>query len=341
MSSLMFTETAEAPQAAARLIAANDAACRDLAERLRASPPRFAVTCARGSSDSVATYAKYLLEIQLGLVVASVGPSVSSIYDAKPRMDGALFIAVSQSGRSPDLIKLTDTARAAGALTIAFVNDSASPLSQKSEVVLPLHAGPERSTAATKSYIASLVAFLQLLAHWSGDQEISHAVARLPDDLEAARRRDWTAALPLLAKTSNLYVTGRGPGYAAALEAALKLKETCGIHAEAVSAAELIHGPLALVGPDFPVVLFAQRDAALASLSELAGSLTERAVPVIAAGPGSWGRALALPDATDLHPFAQPICQVLSFYTVAEALSRARGLDPDRPPHLQKVTETR
>jgi glutamine---fructose-6-phosphate transaminase (isomerizing) len=341
MTSLMFTEIAEAPQAVARMIAANDAACRRLAERLRASPPRFAVTCARGSSDSVATYAKYLLEIQLGLVVASVGPSVASIYDARLKMDGALFVAVSQSGRSPDLLKLAEAARAAGALTVAFVNDSASPLAEKSEIVIPLNVGPERSVAATKSYIASLAAFLQLLAHWSGDADIRRAVERLPADLEAARSRDWTSALPLLAKASNLYVTGRGPGYAAALEAALKLKETCGIHAEAMSAAELIHGPLALVGPDFPVILFAQRDAALASLSDLAANLTGRGVPVIAAGPGSWGSALALPDAADLHPFAQPICQVLSFYTVAEALSRLRGLDPDRPPHLRKITETR
>lgn len=341
MASLMLQEIGEAPEALVRLIAANEATCRELAERLRRSPPSFAVTCARGSSDSAAMYAKYLLEIRLGLVVASVGPSVSSIYRVRPHMANAVFIAISQSGRSPDLVTLAEAAREAGALTVALVNDVTSPLAACCEVVLPLHAGPERSVAATKSYIASLAAFLQLLAHWSADPAIDRAVRRLPDDVADARGRDWEAALPLLVGGSSLYVTGRGPGYAAALEAALKLKETCGLHAEAISAAELIHGPLALVGPDFPVIVFGQDDAALGSLSELAARLSRQGVPVIASGPGAWEAALTLSTATGLHPFAQPVCQVESFYGLAERLARARGLDPDRPPHLHKVTETR
>ena len=337
----MLREVAEAPEAAARLIAANDAACRDLAARLRASPPGFVVTCARGSSDSAATYAKYLIEIRLGLVVASVGPSVSSIYGARPRMSGALFITISQSGRSPDLVKLAEAAREDGALTVAFVNDAASPLAERCEVAIPLHAGPEESVAATKSYLASLAALLQLLSHWSADGDMGRAVLRLPDDLNEALGMDWSAALPVLAERESLYVAGRGPGYAAAQEAALKLKEACGIHAEAISAAELMHGPLALAGPDLPVLLFSQRDQALASLAELADGLIARAVPVIAAGPGSWGTALTLPSAAGLHPFAEPICLVQSFYGLAEALARTRGRDPDRPPHLEKVTKTR
>ena len=163
-ATLMLRETAEAPDVVARLIAANDAACRALGERLRARPPPFAVTCARGSSDSAATYAKYLFEIRLGTVVASVGPSIASIYGQRPKMNDALFLAISQSGRSPDLLTLAEAARADGALTVALVNDTASPLAELCEVVLPLHAGPERSVAATKSYIASLAAVLQLVA---------------------------------------------------------------------------------------------------------------------------------------------------------------------------------
>jgi len=338
---MMLRETAEAPDVVARLIDANDATCRALGARLRERPPHFAVTCARGSSDSAATYAKYLFELHLGTVVASVGPSVSSIYGRRPKMGDALFLSISQSGQSPDLLTLAEAARNDGALTVAAVNDTDSPLAGLCEIVLPLHAGPERSVAATKSYIASLAAILQLAAHWSGDAMLGAAVRRLPDDLNDALGRDWRGALPKLTATRSLYVIGRGPGYAAAQEAALKMKETCGLHAEALSAAELKHGPLALAGPEFPVVLFSQRDEALAGLTDTGTELAASGVPVIAAGPAGFPGALTLPSASGIHPFAQPLTLIQSFYPLAEMLSRARGRDPDRPPHLSKVTETR
>jgi glucosamine--fructose-6-phosphate aminotransferase (isomerizing) len=339
-TSLMLREVREAPEAVARLLAANERCCRDLAERLRASPLRFAVTCARGSSDSAATYVKYLLEIRLGLVVASVGPSISSIYGVRPRMSDVLFIAISQSGRSPDLVRLTETARESGALTLALVNDVDSPLAACCDVILPLHAGPELSVAATKSYLASLAAFLQLLAYWSGDAAIDDAVGRLPEALRDALDCDWQAALPALKDCQSLYIVGRGPGYAAAQEAALKLKEVCGLHAEALSAAELMHGPLALVDRTFPVLLFSQADESAGSLGEIEDMLSGRDVPVIAAGPGCWRGALTLPTIRGGHAFAQPIPLMQSFYTFAEALARVRGRDPDAPPHLRKVTQT-
>jgi glucosamine--fructose-6-phosphate aminotransferase (isomerizing) len=325
MPTLMAREAAEAPQAVARLIAKNENACRLLGERLRRNPPRFVVTCARGSSDAAATYAKYLIEIALGVVVASVGPSVSSIYGGRPKMRDALFLAISQSGRSPDLMTLAEAARADGALTVALVNDTASPLAALCQVVLPLNAWPERSVAATKSYIAAL----------------ARALSRLAADLTAAAASDWSMALPQLKNAASLYAVGRGPGFGAVLEAAIKLKETCGLHAEAQSAAELMHGPMALAAPDFPVILFSQRDQALESLAALAKMLVGRGVPVIAAGPVARHGSLALPGADDLHPFAQPIALAQSFYPLAEALARARGRDPDAPPHLHKVTETR
>lgn len=337
----MLRETAEAPAAVARIVAENDGLCHDLADRLRTKPPRFAVTCARGSSDSAATYAKYLLEIRLGLVVASVGPSVSSIYDARPAMGDALFLAISQSGRSPDLLALAESARKDGALTVALVNDEASPLAALCEVVLPLRAGPEKSVAATKSYIAALAGILQLVGHWSGDSAISGVVKQLPGALATALTKDWRSVAEPLRQARNLYVAGRGPGYAVAQEAALKLKETCGLHAEAISAAEIMHGPMALAGPDFPVLLLSQQDAALASLSELADALVARGVPVIAAGPAAGAGMTLLPSLTGLHPFAAPITLIQSFYPLAEALARLRDLDPDHPPSLSKVTETR
>jgi glucosamine--fructose-6-phosphate aminotransferase (isomerizing) len=340
MTTLMLAEASEAPAAVARLIAGNEAACRALGERLRKKPPRFAVTCARGSSDSAATFAGYLIEIALNTVVASVGPSVTSVYGARPRMAEALFIAISQSGRSPDIVALAEAAREDGALTVALVNDTGSPLAERCEIVLPLHAGPERSVAATKSYIAALAGILQMVSHWSGEPGLARAVTRLADDLAQALRQDWSPALDILTRVANLYVVGRGPGFATALEAGIKIKETCGFHAEALSAAELMHGPMTLAGPDFPVLMFSQEDAALPGLRDLGRVLAGRGVPVIAGGPAADVASLPLPSARGMHPFAEPVLLVQSFYPLVEALSRARGRDPDRPPHLLKVTET-
>jgi glucosamine--fructose-6-phosphate aminotransferase (isomerizing) len=323
-----------------RLLSANEALCRDLADRLAAEPPPFVVTSARGSSDNAATFAKYLLEISLGLVTASVGPSISSVYRSRLRARHALFLTISQSGRSPDLIALAEAAGEDGALTVALVNDISSPLARSCQVVLPLHAGPERSVAATKSLIAAMAAVFQLLAYWTRQDALMDAVARLPDMLAAAQRQDWTAALPPLMAARDLFVVGRGAGYAAAQEAALKLKETAGVHAEALSAAELMHGPLTLAGADFPVLLFSQQDDALPGLVELARDLAARSVPVIAAGPAAGAGAIGLPVPAGLHPFAAPIALIQSFYPLAEATARGRGRDPDRPLHLSKVTET-
>lgn len=339
-TTLMLAEAREAPVAAERAISANAAGCHALVARLQARPPRLVITCARGSSDSVATYATYLIELTLGTVVASVGPSVSSIYGARLDMRDAMFVAISQSGRSPDLLALTEAARRNGALTVAIVNDETSPLASTAEVVFGVKAGREQSVAATKSYLASLALVLQLVAIWRNDKTLIEAVAGLPEALSRAADEDWSAALPLLIRSDDLYVVGRGVGFAAAQEAALKLKETCGVHAEAISAAELMHGPLALAGPTFPVLAIGQDDAALPSLRKLLDAVSAQGAPVIAAVPGGDWPGLVLPLATDLHPFVQPIAAIQSFYGLAETVARARGHDPDRPLHLRKVTET-
>lgn len=338
--SLMRSEASEAPDVVARLLTQNAATCRVLGTRLRQNPPRFVVTCARGSSDSAATYATYLIELKLGTVSASVGPSVSSIYGARLNMRDALFLAVSQSGRSPDLVSLAETARADGALTVAIVNDEASPLAAACEIVLPLHAGAERSVAATKTYIASLAAILQMVAEWSGDHALIEAATKLPDNLRASLKLDWSAALPLLTSARHLYVAGRAVGYAAAQEVALKLKETSGLHAEAISAAELQHGPMALAGAEFPVFILGQHDEALAGLQDMAKAFAARGVPVMIAAPGVPEAGLNLPVVSGLHPYVQPLATVQRFYLLADDVSRARGFDPDRPLHLRKVTET-
>jgi glucosamine--fructose-6-phosphate aminotransferase (isomerizing) len=336
----MLREAREAPQVVARLLAGNATLCRELGERLRVSPPPFAVTCARGSSDNAATFAKYLLEIHSGLVTASVGPSVTSVYEARPRMRDALFLAVSQSGRSPDILHLANAGREDGALTIALVNDTSSPLASTCEVVLPLHAGPEKSVAATKSFIAALAAGLQLVAHWSQDTELLSALDTLPEVLEHASAADWSAALPILSDANNLFVVGRGVGFAVAQEAALKLKETSGVHAEAMSAAELMHGPWALAGDHFPILVLSQRDETLSGVNDLVTKLNEQGVPVVVAGAAEGPASVMLPSVENIHPYLAPIAMIQSFYPLVNAIALARGRNPDNPPRLRKVTET-
>ncbi|MFY0583772.1 N-acetylglucosamine-6-phosphate deacetylase [Cystobacter fuscus] len=228
----MAREAAQAADAARQQIARCSGTFAELGERLRQHPPRFIITCARGSSDHAASYGKYLIETTLGRAVASVGPSVASVYNTPLDWKDSLFIAVSQSGRSPDLLRLTEAAREAGALVVGFVNHEDSPLMRMCDVGIPLCAGPEQSVAATKSYLLSGLAFLQLVAHWSGEPELRDAVTRLPEALEAARALDWSPALLRLADARGLYVLGRGIGLGAALEMALKFKETCRLHAE-------------------------------------------------------------------------------------------------------------
>jgi glucosamine--fructose-6-phosphate aminotransferase (isomerizing) len=335
----MHTEAAEAATAVARQFAANAATIDALVERLRAQPPRFIVTCARGSSDHAATYGKYLFETTLGLVTASASPSVGSVYAVQPHMQGALFVAISQSGKSPDLLRNAEIAKAGGAYVVALVNVVDSPLATLADTVLPLHAGPENSVAATKSYLCSLAALLQLTAHWSGDAKLLAAVDALPDAMRAAWAQDWSELVSGLRLARQMFVLGRGLGLAAAQEAALKFKETCGLHAEAFSSAEVKHGPMAIVGPDFPVLAFAQDDDTGDSTAAVAAEFRKRGAPVWLASSGEAGPGI-LPLPVSPHPALTPILTVQAFYAVANALSLARGFDPDVPPHLNKVTET-
>lgn len=337
--SRMIREAAEAPAAIARQIAANAALCRELGRRLRRSPPRFVVTCARGSSDHAASYAKFLFEARLGIVTASVAPSVGSIYRSPLRMPDTLFLAVSQSGRSPDLLALTEAARAGGAFTLALVNDEASPLARACDACLPLLAGPELSVAATKSCLAAMSAALQLFTHWSGDAGHERALAALPDQLAQAAGLDWSVAAPSFAATSDLFVVGRGPGLAIAQEAALKLKETAMLHAEAYSAAELMHGPIVLVGPGFPVLVLSQDDESRPSLVEATRRLLQNGADLFAAEPDPVAPA-RLPVVPGMHGATAPLALLQSFYGLADEVARRRGLDPDSPRHLRKVTET-
>jgi len=332
---LMFNEAAQTADVVAAQFARNRATVESLAASLRAAPPPFVVTCARGSSDHAATYAKYLFETQLGIVTASASPSVGSVYEAPLALRGALYVVISQSGKSPDLLRNAEAAKAAGARVVALVNVEDSPLAQLAETVIPLGAGPERSVAATKSYLASLAAILQLGALWKQDPALIAALDALPGALRQAWNADWRKLTDGLAEAHNLFVLGRGLGLAAAQEAALKFKETCGLHAEAYSSAEVKHGPMALVGPGFPVLAFAQPDETGAGTRALAAEFRERGAQVwLVDGQGD------LPLVAAPHPVCAPLLTIQSFYRAINALALRRGYNPDLPPHLNKVTET-
>ncbi len=334
----MFTEAAAAGAAVRAQAQANAALLVDLGRALRAKPPRAVITCARGSSDHAATFAKYLIETRVGVLTASAAPSIASVYEARQDLRGCWFIAISQSGRSPDLLAATRAAAAQGAVTLALVNAADSPLAAACQYCLPLRAGPELSVAATKSYIAALGALVALVAEWIGDASLRAALDAAPAQLELAWELDWSAALPQLQQATGFYVIGRGLGLAVAQELALKCKETAGLHAEAFSAAEVRHGPQALLDAGFGALLLAQHDATLPGVQSLGAELAARGVRVVAAGTRVAGAIMLPTIASD--PVIEPLLLAQSGYRLIAAAAVARGYDPDRPPFLAKVTET-
>lgn len=336
----MFAEAAEAPDVVARQSAANREALAALGKSLRAAPPRAVATCARGSSDHAATYLKHLVETRAGVLVTSVSPSIASLYGGSPAMADVLAIGLSQSGRSPDLLAAMTASAEAGARTLALVNVVDSPLALLVDDVLPLHAGPELSVAATKSCIATLAESASLVAAWTRDAGLTCALDGLPELLERAWTADWNALVEALDDARGLYVIGRGPGFGIAQEAALKFKETSGLHAEAFSAAEVRHGPMALVGPDLPLLVFRQDDASAPGIDALIADALAQGARVLVASDRSVPKGAAHLPLPPADPALTPIATIQAFYRAANALSIRRGLDADRPPHLSKVTET-
>lgn len=336
----MAAEFREAPDIVRRQAQDLTRPIAELVAALRSRSPEVVVTCARGSSAHAATFGKHLIERHLGIPVSAIAPNIATVYRQRLRLEGQMFLAISQAGRSEDIVESVDMARGSGALAVAIVNDTESPLAKASDIVLPMMAGPELSVAATKSFVASLAALLRLAAVWTADAAMQRGLDRLPQRLAAAASRDWTAALPTVAAATNLISIGRGPTLAVAREAALKLKETCLVHAEAFSGAEFQHGPMALVERDYPAILFMPTDAAADELRTLAMALIGKGVTVFMTGSHS-GAPNALPALEPDHPDADAICLVQSFYQFVIQVAQRRGSNIDRPPHLQKVTRTR
>ncbi|WP_091946525.1 SIS domain-containing protein [Phyllobacterium sp. YR620] len=307
--------------------------------KLREKNPPFLASIARGSSDHVCSFLKYSSELTAGVPVASLGPSVASIYGVTLKLAKAATLSISQSGKSPDIVSMTRAASESGALTIAITNVINSDLANASDFPIDILAGPERSVAATKSFVSSAVAGLALIGHWTEDKKLLTAIDALPDALAKAVECDWSPFAGALKDENSLFVLGRGPSLAISNEVALKFKETSGVHAESYSGAEVMHGPKAIVGKGFPVLVLAARDAAEDSLVEAADRLAEQGAAVFLTSSKP-SKATALPFVATSHPLTDPLALLVSFYAFVEGFARSRGLNPDEPPHLRKVTET-
>lgn len=333
-TTFMAREIAEIPDAAERVLAAGDA--MRIGATLNAKEFPFVVVCGRGSSGHAGVHLRYLIETRLGLPVSAAAPSVVTGYDRPPRVEGALFVVISQSGRSPDLVAATQAARAGGALTLALVNDPESPAARASDLVLPIGAGPERAVAATKTVTNSLVAGAALVAAWADDGALAQGLSALPQRLGRALTLDWSAWSADLAGAPAAFVTGRGHGLGPVREIALKLGETLRLPALGFSAAELRHGPRASVSAVTPVLALRQADPLAEGVDALVRDLFGDGLRVHACG-GPLGR---LPWLGDGHPACDPVAMLVPAYRAIEAEARRRGLDPDAPAGLTKVTET-
>lgn len=340
MTSKMRKEALEASGVISLQLKENSNLLKTITAELNKFNPYSIVTIARGSSDHAAQYLNYLAMAKLGTLPTSLSMSIITLYQAQLKINQSLGIAISQSGQSPDVIVPINYFNEKKVPNIALVNDTSSPLAKNAMWTIPLHAGEEKSVAATKSFMSSLSASAHLISTWKNDDIFLDGLKKLPEDLHQASKIDWTHPLASLKNAKRIMIVGRGYGLSLALECALKFKETCSIQAEAFSAAEIKHGPQALIENGYPLIIFANRGPALHSMLDLANDMKSRGAKVILAAP-------AFVKEKDLEIYSTS-CEELdiisaaqSFYLMIENLSREIGLNPDEPRHLSKVTKTR
>lgn len=343
--STMETEALETPAVLEKQFVENQSVLKKIIAKIREVNPTTAITIARGSSDHAATFAKYLLETRAGMITSSAAPSIYTLYEKKLPVKNCLVIGISQSGASPDIVNMMTSMREAGAITVAFVNEQHSPLANAAEFVVPLWAGQEKAVAATKSYIASLSALIHFVAMLSGDNELMQVLSRLPESLRHATEVNWSSAIEQYQNVQNTFVIGRSFSFPIAQEAALKFKETAKIHAEALSSAELLHGPFGLVDSHFPLLVFAQQDQAFSGIIDVVQRSLKLHARVMIATPmldklNLPEGLIQLPMPKSLHPVCDPLLIIQAFYIMMARLSLARGLNPDAPLNLTKVTKT-
>jgi glucosamine--fructose-6-phosphate aminotransferase (isomerizing) len=337
--SQMLTEALDAPERVRNALSIDGALYEELGEKLRRLDPSVVATIARGSSDHAANYASYLIPLCLGVPVASLPPSLVSILAAPLKLDRQVVLALSQSGGSPDIIRSVEATRKSGALTIAIVNDASSQLAKTAEIVCAQNAGVEKSLAATKTVLCTLTAIARIVAAWSNDKILKAGIETLPAALSQAVAVGRAADPGLLAGVSHVYVISRGLGMTAALETALKLKETCGLHAEAFSSAEVRHGPREIVDNKYLVIAYAFPGSGLEGVLETASELKNQGARVIVIAPPGTETTFALPALQD--PRLMPLAALALVYPWLARASRALGRDPDHPKTLKsKIIHT-
>ena len=342
---LMRAEIAEQPEVLARLLDSAGPSVASVAAVIRIAAPRFVLFAARGTSDHAALYGKYLAEVRLGWAAGLASPSSMTAYGARPDLREVLFVAVSQSGASPDLVESLTTARECGALTLAVTNAPDSPLAAAAQLHLDVLAGPERAVAATKTYSAELLTLWLLVEALCGGD--ASAAVRVPDAVHACVLSptfdEVSAAALAYVDADRIVLTARGYSYPTVAEAALKLMETSYLAAQAFSGADLLHGPLAMVSVGAPVVAVVSGGPGGRAMEPVLDRLDEVGADVfVVGGPAAvarTGRGFVLP--AGIAEELSPMLEIVPLQRLALALALARGLDPDAPRGLSKVTRTR
>ena len=329
-NTVMEREAREAPARIQQQIDENQPLMEALGAKLRALSPKFVFMVGRGSSDHAGVFGKYLIEVETGTPVVAAAPSVKSVYGTSVKLEDSAVIVISQSGRSPDILSQAELAKAQGALCIALVNDESSPLAEMADVVVPLNVGEEKAVAATKSYLATLSALLHLVAAWKNDPELIAAVTSLPAILAETAAEPTQLEPAALDKVKHLVVMGRGFGYALSREVALKLKEVCGIQAESFSSAEFLHGPVTLVAGGLDIISLDIQDESEASHTAQVAEVKSRGASV---------QHIAQTRSTIAKRIA-PLTLLQRFYIDVAQVAISRGIDPDAPAGLNKVTKT-
>ncbi|MCF8475309.1 MAG: SIS domain-containing protein [Emcibacter sp.] len=330
MTTIMEREAREAPARIQQQLFENRYTVKALGEKIRLFDPKLVMTVGRGTSDHAGVFAKYLIEVELGIPVTSSAPSVSSVYNKQMKLENVLVIFISQSGRSPDILAQAEMAKKSGAFCIALINDEAAPIKDIADAVIPLKAGAENAVAATKSYLTTLSALLQLVAYWSENNSILKALDSLPDQLTDMTSRP-AQILPVNFKNIlNCFVLGRGFGYAISLEIALKLKEVCCLHAEAFSSAEFFHGPVTLVEKEITILNININDEAAPLHQKMLDEIKARGARIL---------PMSLPM-QNVHPRLAPLLILERFYLDVELIARSLNINPDAPTGLRKVTMT-
>jgi len=332
--SIMAKEAREVPAVIAKQIEKNDAVVSELASTLKQLNPHLIYIIGRGSSDHAGVFGKYLFETEMGIPVCSAALSIAGIFGKQLNLQGAVAFVISQSGRSPDILKQTESAKKGGAFTVAFVNDETSPLAELADAVIPISAGEEKAVAATKSFIATLSALLHLCARWSNNNTLFESLVMLPELLNTVITSPAQLTSEYLENTRNTIVLGRGFGYAVGREVALKLKEVLGIHAEAFSSAEFIHGPVTLVEKKLKLIALNIHDESAPFHSAMVDDVKARGGECIDLGVTADSNAQAV------HPRCSALLLMQRFYLDIERIAIEWGLNPDTPPGLNKVTKT-